>query len=125
MFGIGMFDETKIPELDSKTYDKILSFAKKRNLEICASRVPEQCPYYCVHDKTNTLSFQLAEHSLQIIKKKEVEVKKFLRTAIKTNLTTEICVGNHFFTAANPEIFEDFGREVYGLKTDSEKQASK
>lgn len=102
--GFGMMCD-ELPTAD-KVYDKILEFAKKRNykvveLGIRLSRNPEP----------------------DFILQRNIESPKNLKEKIKKSLHIRedvLYVGDHFFTSVEPQIFEEFGREVHGLKTGAE-----
>ena len=105
--GFYMYDDKKIPIINKEQHDKILEFAKKKNLKAVQTD-------YGVH--TDLIE---EEH----LKDKIIAFLKDFRYGKRTATARKaiIRVRDNFFASKDSQLFEEFGREVIGLKTESEK----
>jgi len=108
--GIGMTDETKIPKITEDVYQRILKFAEKRNLKVRASKD------YGIIDLKEKKAWEN-------LKKTWKNALDFTPNRIDVgDPASVIHLQNHFYASRDPNLFEEFGREVLGLKTEAEKK---
>jgi len=112
-----MRDKERIPAANDETLERIKKFAEKNDLIVY---------YWYGFTGFEEMDAEKPPHDF-VLKRKYTDPKNW-KEKIRKHLPfkeTVIHAGDYYFGSSDPKLFEEFGREVYNLKTEAGKQASK
>jgi len=109
---LGMKDKNRIPKIDENVYKRIEKFAKENGMKVKKLRT--------AFANTPPSVFYLLGK-----KKQAGSIKQAIGNVLRRDTVDWLIqVEDHLFLASEGCLFEKFGKEVYGLKTEEEKSSS-